>query len=156
MERQHLLFEEAAVPSGKAFRLQLLKWIGNKQRFAHEIVSYFPANHKGYYEPFLGSGAVLGTLSPKHGFASDAFDPLMEIWTQLKESPEKVKRWYSERWQTIELFGKDEAYERVKGSYNAQPNGADLLFCAALVMGVWYGSGRPTVICPPPAASMIP
>jgi DNA adenine methylase len=128
MERQHLLFEESTVPSGKPFRLQLLKWIGNKQRFAHEIISYFPVKYNTYYEPFIGSGAVLGTLSPKKGFASDAFKPLVEIWTQLKESPETLKSWYSDRWHTIMKFGKEDAYERIKGNYNAQPNGADLLF----------------------------
>ena len=48
----------------KPFKTQLLKWIGNKQRFAHEIVSLFPERFGAYYEPFLGSGAVLGTLNP--------------------------------------------------------------------------------------------
>lgn len=49
----------------KPFKSQLLKWIGNKQRFAHEIISYFPNKFGTYHEPFLGSGAVLGVLSPK-------------------------------------------------------------------------------------------
>ena len=40
------------------FHTQLLKWIGNKQRFAHEIAAYFPTDVKTYFEPFLGSGAV--------------------------------------------------------------------------------------------------
>ena len=44
------------------FNTQLLKWIGNKQRFAHEIASYFPKDIKTYYEPFLGSTAVLAAL----------------------------------------------------------------------------------------------
>src|SRR5262249_31693452 len=52
------------------FRQQLLKWIGSKQRFAHEIVSLFP-RFRRYWEPFLGSGAVLGTLAPKQAVASD-------------------------------------------------------------------------------------
>ena len=65
MERQRLFFEDTAVPNGKPFKLQLLKWIGNKQRFAHEIISYFPGKYDGYYEPFVGSGAVLGTLAPR-------------------------------------------------------------------------------------------
>jgi DNA adenine methylase len=34
------------------FKSQLLKWIGHKQRFAHEIVSYFPAHFGTYFEPF--------------------------------------------------------------------------------------------------------
>ena len=45
------------------FKTQLLKWIGNKQRFAHEIIAFFPRNIVTYHEPFLGSGAVLGTLA---------------------------------------------------------------------------------------------
>jgi DNA adenine methylase len=128
MERQHLLFEETAVPSGKPFTLQLLKWIGNKQRFAHEIISCFPATFDGYHEPFLGSGAVLGTLAPKKGFASDMFRPLVEIWATLRESPETLKKWYSDRWHTVKKCGKAEAYEKIKADYNANPNGADLLF----------------------------
>jgi hypothetical protein len=38
---------------------QLLKWIGNKQRFAAAIARVFPSNFKTYFEPFVGSGAVL-------------------------------------------------------------------------------------------------
>ena len=47
------------------FKTQLLKWIGNKQRFAHEIASYFPKKFNTYYEPFLGSGAVSEPWRPK-------------------------------------------------------------------------------------------
>jgi DNA adenine methylase len=121
----------------KPFRLQLLKWIGNKQRFAHEIAAYFPAKFDAYYEPFLGSGAVLGSLAPRRAFASDAFPPLMEIWLALNQSPETLKAWYAERWELMGRLGKVAAYERVKASYNARPNGADLLFlCRACYGGV--------------------
>ena len=135
MERQHLLFEEKAEPNCKPFKLQLLKWIGNKQRFAHEIISYFPVNYDAYMEPFLGSGAVLGTLAPKKAFASDAFKPLAEIWMTVRASPEKVKAWYSKRWHTIEKHGKVEAYEKIKAGYNANPNGPDLLFLCRTCYG---------------------
>jgi DNA adenine methylase len=46
------------------FNIQLLKWIGSKPRFAHEIISYFPANFGTYYEPFLGSGSDKNPLDP--------------------------------------------------------------------------------------------
>ena len=55
------------------FRTQLLKWIGNKQRFAHQIASYFPTDIRTYFEPFLGSGAVLAALQPRQAVGSDAF-----------------------------------------------------------------------------------
>ena len=73
------------------FRMQLLKWIGNKQRFAHEIAQYFPNDIRVYREPFLGSGAVLGTLAPNRGIGSDGFEPLASIWVTLKNNPAKLK-----------------------------------------------------------------
>jgi DNA adenine methylase len=119
------------------FKSQLLKWIGNKQRFAHEIVSYFPMEFGTYYEPFLGSGAVLATLAPKFAVGSDVFKPLAEIWQALKETPDQLKRWYTEREQQTRTEPKEVVYERVKASYNAKPNAADLLYlCRSCYGGV--------------------
>ncbi len=118
-------------------RKQLLKWIGNKQRFAHEIVSYFPEHYGTYYEPFLGSGAVLGTLAPSRAVGSDSFSPLMEIWQTLRNEPQTLKVWYEERWRRLMAGEKVACYEQIKASYNARPNGADLLFlCRACYGGV--------------------
>lgn len=119
------------------FRTQLLKWIGNKQRFAHEIVSFFPVQFGTYYEPFLGSGAVLATLAPKSAVGSDVFKPLAEIWQALRNQPEQLKAWYAERWSRMAKATKEAVYEEVKASYNAKPNGADLLFlCRSCYGGV--------------------
>ena len=119
------------------FKAQLLKWIGNKQRFAHEIVSNFPAKFGRYFEPFLGSGAVLATLMPKSAVGSDGFGPLMEIWRALSTQPDHLKRWYRERWNRMKTEKKEIVYEQVKASYNANPNGADLLFlCRSCYGGV--------------------
>lgn len=117
------------------FRQQLLKWIGNKQRFAHEIISYFPDNYKTYYEPFLGSGAVLGTLSPSNAVASDILKPLIELWQTLNSNPELVKQWYYTRWQQIDSGEKKEEYEKIKASFNQQHNPADLLFLSRSCYG---------------------
>jgi len=118
-------------------KTQLLKWIGNKQRFATEIVSYFPDQYSAYYEPFLGSGAVLATLSPERAIGSDCFGPLMEIWQTLGDAPDTLKEWYAERWHALTAGDKVQEYERVKASYNARPNGADLLFlCRSCYGGV--------------------
>lgn len=119
------------------FNTQLLKWIGNKQRQALEIIGYFPASFGTYYEPFLGGGGVLGVLAPPRAIASDAFGPLVEIWAMLHSSPETLKNWYAERHAFIDSMGKKEAYEHVLASYNSKPNGADLLFlCRACYGGV--------------------
>ncbi len=117
------------------FRLQLLKWVGNKQRFAQEIISYFPRDFGVYHEPFLGSGAVLATLAPQVALASDVFAPLVEIFSALKDSPQTLKRWYADRCQLLADEDKKLVYERIRASYNARPNGADLVFLCRCCYG---------------------
>ena len=112
----------------RPFKQQLLKWIGNKQRFAHEIISFFPSTFGTYYEPFLGSAAVLATLSPERAIGSDTFKPLIDIFSMLSTNPEMVIDWYNERWSLIAKMGKVGAYEYVKQRYNANANPADFLF----------------------------
>ena len=51
MQQQSLPFSDIRRYEVPPFKTQLLKWIGNKQRFAHEIVSYFPATFGTYHEP---------------------------------------------------------------------------------------------------------
>jgi DNA adenine methylase len=114
---------------------QLLKWIGNKHRFATEIVSYFPKGFRIYREPFLGSGAVLGTLAPDNGVGSDNFKPLIEIWQALQERPEWLKQCYADRWRAVMRGEKVREYEKIKARYNATPNGADLLFLSRACYG---------------------
>jgi DNA adenine methylase len=135
MRPQQILLFNADSCETKPFKTQLLKWVGNKQRFAHEIVSYFPKHFNTYYEPFLGSGAVLGTLTPKRAVASDSFKPLIEIWQTLRTQPEILKSWYAERWHATRNSDKLKEYERIKASYNANPNAADLLFLSRSCYG---------------------
>jgi DNA adenine methylase len=116
---------------------QLLKWIGNKHRFASEIISYFPVDYHTYFEPFIGSGAVWGTLAPERAFISDVFTPLVEIWQKLQSDPEELKQWYLDRYKIMTQDEKVVGYEKIKASYNAKPNGADLLFlCRSCYGGV--------------------
>lgn len=124
--------------SPKAPKGQLLKWIGNKQRLAEEIASYFPKRFGTYFEPFVGSGAVLATLAPSKALASDTFEPLIQIWHALQADPETLKGWYAERWtRMMESSNRVTGYEEIKASYNASPNGADLVFlCRSCYGGV--------------------
>ena len=135
--RNYLDFGEPQMPRPIAFKTQLLKWIGNKQRFADEIVSYFPSRFATYFEPFLGSGGVLGTLEPDRAVGSDIFKPLVEIWQTLRDDPATLKLWYADRRRAMMMGDKVEEYEKIKASYNANPNAADLLFlCRSCYGGV--------------------
>jgi DNA adenine methylase len=92
------------------------------------MVSYFPKDYEVYREPFLRSGAVLGALAPENGVGSDSFKPLIEIWQMLRDNPELLKKCYADRWHAVMRGHKVQAYEQIKASYNAAPNGSDLLF----------------------------
>jgi DNA adenine methylase len=61
----------------------------------------------------------------------------MEIWRGLTLDKEQLKQDYRLRYESMARLGKQRAYERVRSSYNARPNGADLLFlCRACYGGV--------------------
>ena len=135
---QASLFDpEVYFHQGRPFRAQLLKWIGNKQKQADAIIRHFPRQFGTYFEPFLGSGGVLGVLAPERAVASDVFSPLMEIWQLLHDDNARLKEHYAERYALLEKIGKERCYERILASYNARPNGPDLLFlCRACYGGV--------------------
>ena len=136
---QRMLFDgfEPMADRVAPFKTQLLKWIGSKQRLAHRIIAYFPERFDRYIEPFLGSGGVLATLAPKRAIGSDVFEPLIEIWQTLHDSPETLKAWYASRRSRMMRGEKVAEYEKIKASYNARPNGADLLFlCRSCYGGV--------------------
>lgn len=114
---------------------QLLKWVGNKQKMAVEITKSFPTDIKTYYEPFLGSGAILATVAPENGLGSDTFKPLVQIWKKLATRPNELVEWYAERRKRIGAETKEEVYKNILASYNNKPNGADFLFLSRACYG---------------------
>lgn len=114
---------------------QLLKWVGNKQRFASEIASFFPVDYNTFYEPFLGSGAVMATVAPPKGIGSDAFLPLIEIWQKLKSDPKGLVDWYAENRDKVNGSNKVAIYENVKSAFNTNHNGKDFLFLTRTCYG---------------------
>ena len=114
----------------------LLKWVGNKQRFASAIVSNMPYSFQDYYEPFLGSGAVLAELLnrrytelfPKFSkvYASDVLPFLIDIFNITKSEPDRLITYYSDH---VEEYNKnpDEVYSLIRDRFNSSPNPLD--FC---------------------------
>jgi DNA adenine methylase len=114
----------------------LLKWIGNKQRFASTIVSYKPDSFRNYYEPFLGSGAVLGELLHQdatslyphfeNAYASDILPFLIDIFQLAKTDPHKLIDYYAS--EIEKYYGNPESqYDEIRNRFNADHNGLD--FC---------------------------
>lgn len=114
----------------------LLKWIGNKQRFAETITSYIPNHFNDYYEPFLGSGAVMAQLlytsvnrfSPRfnHVYASDNMSFLIDIFNIVKNDPNKIIDYYNK--EITEYYANPAAkYNEIRNRFNENHNPLD--FC---------------------------
>jgi DNA adenine methylase len=129
MVTQSELFKTLSPPKS-----QLLKWVGNKQKFALEITQSFPS-FKRFFEPFLGSGAILATVAPDKGIGSDTFSPLMDIWKKLAIDPRGLVGWYATNRNRIGNETKEEVYNSVLTSYNKRPNGKDFLYLTRAAYG---------------------
>lgn len=114
----------------------LLKWIGNKQRFAETIVSNMPDTFNNYYEPFLGSGAVLAELLYQdssslyphfsHAYASDVLPFLVEIFATVKDHPSALISYYRQEIMKY-IDDPDSQYDIIKSRFNKDQNAFD--FC---------------------------
>ena len=114
----------------------LLKWIGNKQRFASIIVANMPTAFNNYYEPFLGSGAVLAELLMQddtslyphfnHAYGSDILPFLIDIFRSVKENPNKIIEYYSKEISSY-YENPAEQYELIRNRFNQDHNAFD--FC---------------------------
>lgn len=114
----------------------LLKWIGNKQRFAETIISYMPDRFSNYYEPFLGSGAVMVELLHadatmlfphfEHAYGSDILPFLIDIFNITKESPHAIVEHYKKE---ISEYYQDpiNKYNEIRDSFNSKHNPYDFV-----------------------------
>lgn len=114
----------------------LLKWIGSKQRFAETIIAYMPYSFENYYEPFLGSGAVMAELLRQdqsnmfphfnHAYGSDVLPFLIEIFQITKDKPGEIQDYYSR--EILRYYeSPDQYYEIIKDRFNKDHNALD--FC---------------------------
>jgi len=113
---------------------QLLKWVGNKYRYAYDIVEHFPSKFDKFIEPFVGTGAIVGTVSPKNGIAGDTLEPLIEIWHYLKDDPNKLMDHYRKIIKKYEERPQ-EIYDKVLERFNKNPNGLDLVILSRTCYG---------------------
>lgn len=109
----------------------LLKWIGNKQRFAETIISYMPDHFNCYYEPFLGSGAVMAELLNKTNasvtaYGNDILPFLIDLFNLVKDDPKILTEYY--RAHITDYYEDPEKkYSEIRDRFNTQHNPLD--FC---------------------------
>lgn len=61
-----------------------IKWAGGKRKFAQSIAESIGDIQGRYYEPFLGSGAVLLYIKPRHATCSDVNQELINLYSVVK------------------------------------------------------------------------
>ena len=72
---------------GKPF----VKWAGGKRQILDKLKEYVPTEYNTYYEPFVGGGALLFELAPKHAVINDLNQELMNTYKVLCDE-EKFKK----------------------------------------------------------------
>jgi len=96
----------------------LIKYIGNKHKYATLICAHFPDRCRTYFEPFLGSGAILGHLAPRRAVAADTLRPLIDFWRLVKDRPRELALSYAENHRAF-LRDRDGTYAMIKARFNA-------------------------------------
>lgn len=113
---------------------QVLKWVGNKHRYAETIAQHLPEEFATYLEPFVGTGAVLATMRPAQAVAGDTLEVLIDLLRLVQANPERLVSHYDRSRADLLVRGR-EAYEEVKARFNAGPTPEDLLVISRACYG---------------------
>lgn len=68
----------------------VIKWAGGKSQLIKHIRELIPKRYNQYFEPFLGGGAVLLEISPRTSVVNDINPELINMYLQIKYSPDKL------------------------------------------------------------------
>lgn len=104
----------------------LIKWTGSKRSQARAIAAHIPP-YERYFEPFLGSGAVLFLAATPGSVAGDLYPPLIALWRQVQQSPQQVITNYAHQWQALQGDLPDYYYQ-VRQRFNQSQDPLDLSF----------------------------
>lgn len=63
----------------------MLKWAGGKTRLMPELLSRLPESWEGYYEPFVGGGALFFRMGPVQARISDLNYELVNVYTVTRD-----------------------------------------------------------------------
>lgn len=104
----------------------LVKWTGSKRSQALRITQHIP-DHRRYFEPFLGGGALLYLAGRPGSVAGDIYEPLIKLWKAIQTDPQSVVDDYRKQWSLLQRDLPD-YYYNVRVRFNRNPNALDLNF----------------------------
>lgn len=67
-----------------------VKWAGGKKQLLTKLRARMPETYNRYFEPFIGSGALLFDVQPEHAVINDTNGQLLNVYRNLKADPEAV------------------------------------------------------------------
>lgn len=78
----------------------LIKWTGSKRSQASAILLLLPP-YRRYFEPFVGSGALLFSAAVPGSVAGDVYKPLIDLWRLIQSDPVAVVDNYRAQWTAL-------------------------------------------------------
>lgn len=74
------------------YQSPFLKWPGGKRWFVKQYGGCFPKTSGTYIEPFVGSGAVFFSQTPRRAILGDINEELINLYTIMRDDPVTLKR----------------------------------------------------------------
>lgn len=105
----------------------VIKWSGSKRSQSAKIKELFPDTFNTYYEPFIGGGSVLYAIRPDKSVCGDICQPLIDLWKEIRDNPQKLAEEYEMRWIRLQTEGYM-AYYEIRDTFNRERSPYDLLF----------------------------
>lgn len=99
--------------------IPFVKWVGGKRQLLDEIDKYIPKHYTKYYEPFLGGGAVLFHIQPSDAVVNDTNEELINLYTVIKESPEKLILDLKKHQNDEDYFYEVRSWDRDKSKFDS-------------------------------------
>lgn len=107
---------------------------GSKRKLAPAILSFFPKKVALLIEPFAGSAAIsLAALYSKkvdYVYLNDLNKPLMELWENIINKPEKMASEYRQLWNQ-QNGNERKFYDSIRGRFNKEKRSVDFLYLLA-------------------------
>ena len=67
-----------------------VKWAGGKRQLLPKIETLMPASYNTYYEPFVGGGALLFSITPEKAVIGDMNATLIETYKSIRDNKEAL------------------------------------------------------------------
>jgi len=105
----------------------LIKWTGSKRSQALQIAAIAPRHYNKYYEPFIGSGAMMYLLGRPGSVGGDIYKPLIMLWRLIRDDPTYLIFNYKKQWNLLQDDSPD-YYYTVRSRFNQANKPEDLNF----------------------------